>query len=460
MRRPALAAAFALLAAAPGAVARPDVPAAIELAPVAAPEESAPAAPPAAQAPAEATQNAEQNAGYTPDASSLLPALRISGYLDVGWARATGNGSSFKPGDTLLPADYGVDAFAPAVNARGDVASASAGGLFTNGFLPRSIGLGGHAGAFLSTVDLDVQYAPASLPLLIFARLQVLPRFAGSGDATRVIAQQAFARILPFSTQELALAIGKSDSVFGIEYLENEANLRTGITPSLVARYTAGQGLGAKVFYRVQLVPLWSAISLHVSGTANGTLQETLSPENVSNTGRPIWSGRLGYELKLRRLELKIGGSGSWGPRNDQHDPKVVQRLFGGDLRLISGPLELRGELVHLEQDEGGGDKVNGNGTQTVVSGFAVTGGYGQLGLGFDLDTGPLKRFTVYGRYDRRHAQFKGFRAITVDRVTAGARLDLWEQVAVKAEGLLNRELAGAPDVPNDVFTTSLVLLW
>ena len=446
-----------LLLAAPRAQAAPDqVPATAELAPMPADDEAAAAAVPA---PPEAIQNAEQNAGYSPDASALLPALRISGYLDVGWARATGNGSSFKAGDTVLPADYGVDAFAPAVNARGDVASIST-GLFTNGFLPRSIGLGGHAGAFISTVDLDVQYAPTNMPLLIFARLQVLPRFSGSGDATRVLAQQAFARILPFSTQELAIALGKSDSVFGIEYLESEANLRTGITPSLIARYTTGQGLGAKVFYRVQLVPLWSALSLHVSGTANGTLQETLSPDNVSNTGRPIWSGRLGYELKLRRLELKLGGSGSWGPRNDQHNPDVLQKLFGGDLRLIAGPLELRGELVHMEQDEGGGDKVNGNGVQTVVSGFAVTGGYGQLGLGFDVDTGPLKRMTFYGRYEQRHAQFKGFRAITVDRVTAGARLDLWEQVTLKAEGLLNRELAGAPDVPNDVLTTSLVLVW
>ena len=95
-----------------------------------------------------------------------------------------------------------------------------------------------------------------------------------------------------------------------------------------------------------------------------------------------------------------------------------------------------------------------------MVSGFTVTGGYLQAGLGFDIDRGPLKRFTVYSRYDKRHAQFKGFRAITVDRITAGVRLDLGEQVSLKGEGLLNRELAGAPDVPNDVLTTSLVLVF
>jgi hypothetical protein len=458
--RTALAACLsaAALAAAP-ALARDQPPAEQEPAAQQAAQETPAQEPaPLPPAPSEATQNADQSRGYTPDASALLPALRISGYLDAGWARATGNGSSFKQGDTVLPADYGVDAFAPAVNSRGDVASNSSGGLFTNGFLPRSVGIGGHAGAFLSTVDVDLQYAPASVPLLGFVRLQVLPRFGPSGDQTRVLAEQAFVRWLPIHTEELALAAGRSDSVFGIEYLENEANLRTGITPSLIARYTTGQGLGAKLFYRVQLVPLWSALSVHVSATANGTLVETLSPDSVSNTGRPIFSARAGYELKLPRFELKLGGSGERGPRNDQHDPNVQQTLLGADLRLLTGPLELRGEVLHLEQDEGAGDKINGNGPQTIVSGFAVTGGYGQAGLGFELEWGPLKRFTIYGRYDRRHAQFKGFRAITVDRITAGARLDLGDSVVLKGEGLLNRELEGAPDVPNDVLTTSLVL--
>lgn len=460
-----LLAAFVCLCAGSASAKRPDEPAAPAPAAAVEPAQAEPQEPqePAAAlpaAPAEATQNAEQNAGYTPDAASLQSPLRLSGYFDAGWARATGDGTSFKAGDTILPADYGVDTFATAVNSRGDVASNRSGGLFTNGFLPRSIGLGGHGGAFLSTVDVDLMYAPTSVPVLGFVRLQVLPRFSSTGDQTRTVVQQAFVRVNPFHTQELALNVGKSDSVFGIEYLETEANLRTGITPSLVARYTTGQGLGAKLFYRVQLVPLWSALSIHASGTANGTLVEALSPDSVSNTGRPIWSARLGYELKLPRLEVKLGGSGSHGPRNDQHDSKVQQTLYGADLRVFTGPLELRGEYVHVQQDEGGGDKINGNGPQTVVSGFEVTGGYLQAGLGFDLEVGPLKRVTVYGRYDKRHAQFKGFRAITVDRITAGVRTDLGEQVTLKAEGLLNRELAGAPDVPNDVLTTSLVLVF
>lgn len=398
--------------------------------------------------------------GYTPPADSQPP-LHVSGYVDLGWARAQGNGTSFAPGDTRLPADYGVDTFAPAVNSRGDVASTDSGGRFTNGFLPRSVGIGGHPSFLLNTVDVDLRYTPSAAPVMLFTRFQILPRFSSSGESTRVLAEQAFARIIPFASQELALTLGKSDSVFGIEYLENEANLRTGITPSLIARYTTGQGLGAKVFYRVQIPALWTAVSVNVAATNGGTLTETLQPQEASLTGTPSFSGRFGIEVNLPSLEVKLGVSALDGPRNDQSQPGVRQKALGGDARVVFGPIELRGELIRLTQDEGAGDKLNGLGTQTVVSQFDVRGGYAQAALGFDLSgSGAVRRVAVYGRYGRRHAQFEGFTPITVDRITAGARVDLWESLAVKGELLFNRELAGAPNVDNDVVTSSLVYTW
>jgi hypothetical protein len=398
--------------------------------------------------------------GYTPaDASAAQPPLRILGYVDLGWAKATGNGTSFAPNDLRLPADYGVDAFAPAVNSRGDVASTNAGIRFTNGFLPNSVGIGGHPSFLINTIDLDVRYVVPHAPLMFFTRLQVLPRFNSTGQQTTVLAEQVFARLTPIASQELAITAGKFDSVFGIEYLENEANLRTGITPSLIARYTTGQGLGLKAFYRRQIPGLWSAFSLNISATNGGSMASPLQPQNVSLTGTPVTSARLGYELNLPSLEIKLGISGMDGPRNDQSQPRVRQKSLGGDLRVNAGPVELRGELVRLSQSEGGGDKLNDLGTQTVVSGFDVLGGYVQLALGFELPD-PFKKLSVYGRYDRRHAQFEGFTAITVDRITLGARLDVWENLAVKGEVLKNRELVGAPDVDNDVVTSSLVFSW
>jgi len=396
--------------------------------------------------------------GYTPPADSQPP-LHINGYVDLGWAKAQGNGTSFAPGDMRIPADYGVDTFAPAVNSRGDVASTDSGGRFTNGFLPRSVGIGGYPSFLINTVDVDLRYQPSTAPLMLFTRFQLLPRVSSAGENTRVLVEQAFARVIPFASQELALTVGKSDSVFGIEYLENQANLRTGVTPSLIARYTTGQSLGAKAFYRIQIAPLWTAVSVNLAASNGGTLVETLQPQSASLTGTPVFSGRLGLEVNLPSLEVKLGLSALDGPRNDQSQPGVRQKALGGDARLVFGPVELRGEWITVTQDEGAGDKMNGLGRQTVVSKFDVRGGYGQLGLGFDF-SGAVRRVAVYGRYDRRHARFEGFTPITVDRITAGARVDLWESLAMKGEYLMNRELAGAPNVANDVVTSSLVYTW
>ena len=190
-------------------------------------------------------------AGFSPTVAA--PAVELGGYLDVGFADAEGDGTSFHPDDRRLPADYGVDAFAPAVNSRGDVASIETGGRFTNGFLPRSVGIGGRPSFLLNTASLDVRYGDPTGPMLLFARAQLLPRLDERGSATRVVLEHAFGRWAPLSSQELFLFVGKFDSVFGIEYLEKEAPHRTGITPSLIARYTTGSSVGAKLFYRAQL---------------------------------------------------------------------------------------------------------------------------------------------------------------------------------------------------------------
>jgi hypothetical protein len=402
---------------------------------------------------------------YSPpaDAASSTPGflsgLQLSGYVDLGFAAVGGDGTSYPEGDVRIPADYGVDPFAPAVNSRGDVASTDSKGRFANGVLPRSMGMGGGASFFINTINLDLKYEPGNAPLLFFTRLQVLPRFVVGTD-TRVVADQAFARIIPFSSQDLMLWVGKFDPVFGIEYLENQAPLRTGITPSLVARYTTGQVLGVKAFYRFQLPSLWSAISFNVSATNGSSLVESLQPQEVSLTGAPVLSGRLGYELNTPKTQLKIGASGMAGPRNDQHRRDVRQWAFGLDARASIGCLALTGEFVRAQQNEGDGDKLDGLGAQTAVSGFNARGGYLTASYCVPFESGALNKLTVYGRYDRRHAQFEGFSRLATDRFTAGLRGDFWESLVIKMEILLNRELWGAPQVDNNVFTSSLIYVF
>ncbi len=396
--------------------------------------------------------------GYTAPKEVEHQTLRFTGYLDVGFAAARGNGSSFAPGDYSLPADYGVDPFAPAVNSRGEVAGLDSGGRFTNGFLPRTVGIGNRPSFLINTLSADLRYTPVEAPLFVFARVQLLPRFVGGGDATRVLLQQAFGRFSPFSTEEFAVFLGKFDSVFGIEYLDNEANLRTGITPSLVARYTTGQSVGLKAFYRVQIAPLWSALSLNVAATNSGSRVEELVGPDKSLVGVPVGTARLGYELNLPWVQAKAGLSGLYGPRNDQTSLNVRQMGLGVDFRIQAYGFTLSAELLRIIEEAGvTGGKVTGQGLGELASAFYVTGGYVQGAYRFPFEGEVISHFTLYARYDRRHATFQGFTPVDVDRFTVGGRLDLFDRLALKAEMLFNRELGLTPASDNDVFTTSAV---
>jgi hypothetical protein len=399
--------------------------------------------------------------GYSPPtAAPAESALHINGYVDVGFAKAQGNGTSFSALDTAVPADYGVDTFAPAVNSRGDVASIDSGGRFVNGFLPRSVGIGGRPSFLLNTVDMDVRYQRPGTPLMVFSRVQFLPRLSETGDASRLFVEQAFGRVMPFDTHEFAISVGKFDSVFGIEYLDNQAPIRTGVTPSLAARYTTGQSIGAKVFYREQLGALASAVSLQVAATNSGNMIESLQSPDASVAGAPVLSGRLGYELNLRTFQLKLGGSGLHGPRNDQSDRTALQRMLGGDARLFVAGVALTGEYVRVDEDEGTGPKLTNLGTFPLASGFHARAYWGQLAYAIAIDTSSLQKVTPYVRYEWRHAWFEGFTPITVDRLVGGVRVDLWESLIVKGEVVINRERQGAPDVPNNVYTSSVVYQW
>jgi hypothetical protein len=417
---------------------------------------------PEPQPPDEASQNGSE--GYSPPLPSVHQSLRFSGYVDVGFAVAQGNGSSFAPNDHRVPADYGSDPFQPAVNSLGEVASTDSGGRFANGFLPRSVGIGSRPSFLLNNASLDASFSPPQLPVLIFARAQLRPRFYPTGDTTLLELQQAFGKVTPFKSQELAISLGRFDSVFGIEYLDNESNIRTGITPSLIARYTTGHPLGIKAFYRLQIPALWSALSLNAAATNSGTRVEELMGPDLSLTGIPVGSARLGYELNLKAVQVKLGASGMYGPRNDVADPNVHQMAVGGDLRVSAFGVTLSGELIRLIDEEPAhplrDPKLTGLGLGELASGFAVTGGYAQLIWALPVPGEYLTGLALYGRYDRRWAAFHGFNAVLEDRFTVGARIELFGVLALKAEGLFNRELAGAPEVPNDVFTTSAVFTW
>jgi hypothetical protein len=416
-------------------------------------------------------------------APSNASPLVITGYVDVGFAKAQGDGTSFPSSYRTTPppgpADYFVDGFAPAVNSRGEAASTAAPpGTTIAGFLPRSAGINGKPSFLINTADVDLRYTAPELPIMIFTRLQAIPRLYDpapnenvlAGEYTRLVLEQAFGRITPLKNAELAISIGKFDSVFGIEYLDNQANFRVGVTPSLFSRYTTGQSTGVKVFYRFQIIPAASAVSLNVAGTNSGTFVEALQGPSRSLTGRPVASARLGYELNLPRVSLKVGGSAVYGPRNDQSvTTEATQSLLGADIRLVVPTLTISGEYIRV-QEESGSDagftmipKLAGTGPFPEISEFYAHGFWVQAAEELPLPLDPLPlRVTVYARYERRHAEFPDYPGawLTEDRITAGVNFGVGETLQLKAEYLINRELEEAPQVPNNVFTSSAVWTW
>jgi hypothetical protein len=260
------------------------------------------------------------------------------------------------------------------------------------------------------------------------------------------------------ANRQTSIFVGKTEGVVGFEYRERKSSRRFGITPSLIARYTTGTPVGLKAFYRAQLPAAWSALSLNVAATNGGTFVEALQPAEISLTGEPVVSGRLGYELNLPSLELKLGASGLYGGRNDQGDRDTRQQALGGDARLFVAGVSLAAEYVHVDEDPGpAADKVTGAGLQTLPSGFHARGFYLFASYDLPLTAGPLRKATIYARAEQRHAWFQGHAAITVQRLTAGARVDLWDLLALKLEYLANREAEGAPPVANNVTAASAV---
>jgi hypothetical protein len=395
--------------------------------------------------------------GYVPAQES--PSFTLSGYVDVGFVDADGDGTSFARGDQRLPIDYASDPFMTAVNSRGDAASTDTGGRFSNGFLPRSAGVGGRPSFLLNTLSLDLRHGSAGDTVMVFARAHLVPRLErAAGSITRLYVEQAFGRVQPFASHELLLFAGKFDSVFGIEYLENQAPLRTGITPSLLARYTTGTSIGGKVFFRQLIEPLASAVSVNVAVTNSLPFIEVLQAPDVSLTGTPAFSARVGYELNLRGLQLKLGGSGMRGPRNDQGSPDAIAKALGGDARLTFSVVSLSGEYLHLDEERGpAAEKLTGAGQQTIASAFHVRGGWAQLALSLPFSTDLFRRTILYVRGEQRRGWFEGFARVRGRRLTVGVRLDLGDAVALKLETLFNREYEGAPDVDNDVRTASLI---
>jgi hypothetical protein len=86
-------------------------------------------------------------------------------------------------------------------------------------------------------------------------------------------------------------------------------------------------------------------------------------------------------------VQVKLGVSGMYGPRNDQPDRAAHQRAYGADLRIAVAGLYVNAEYVRVEEDEGAREG-HLDRDLSVRERFWARGGYVQLAYALALDWG------------------------------------------------------------------------
>lgn len=386
--------------------------------------------------------------------------LNLGGYIDLGFFGTQGNGSGIvrDQGNMLFPQYQGRygwvflgDILSTAVNSRGEVADLGD----PTGAPPRfdSIHSGGAPGFIVNEVNLTTT-AGLGDSALATSSVNFTPRSGSNfslGDSFDVdLAQLEW---LPTRSHRTSIFVGKFDSVLGIEYRDRKSNQRFGITPSLIARYTTGTALGIKVRSKFGPDDMLVVAGAITNGSFT-TEQFHFYNEIDTNAGKTA-SGRLSLHLPLP-MDPEIGVSGSYGPQDRSPNNDGAMWFWGGDLQMHLQSFDLKAQYLR-----GGapGDALNG------VYGLNLHGG-GYVELDWMIT--PL--IGILGRGEYRDAFVWLGDASTPEganrayltkswRATGGIRLAFSDRVVLKAEYLRNGEYGGIPEIKNDVFTMSLLIL-
>jgi hypothetical protein len=415
---------------------------------------AAPAAPPpdeeaAPATPDEAALLDEQIRQNEALAASRRQAVTFGGYVDFGFFAPEGNGAGYVqdvmhtyPGYRGYSWVFLGDILAPAVNSRGEVAD-----LGDAPGVDRYDGIhsGGAPGFIVNELTLRLRATPSPTAILS-ASLNFTPR-TGSNFSLGDVFDLDIAQLewLPTESQRTSIFVGKIDSVLGVEYRERKSDQRFGITPSLLARYTTGTALGLKV--RTKLGPDDCVVlALALTNGSNTTEQFFFYDETDTNLGKTV-SGRLALHLPLP-VSVEIGASGSFGSQDRSTNDEHAMWFVGPDLLAELGPVNVKAQWLT--------GRAAGDATQQVYALDLHGGGY------LEADAMVTPTFGVMGRGEYRSADIwlPDERAYVSRswRVTAGARWVMTTWAILKAEYLHNGEYGGLPQVPDDVFTSSLVL--
>jgi hypothetical protein len=400
------------------------------------------------------------------------PATTLSGYADVGFFVPQGDGSGYvqdlgAPDARAFP-DYASrygwvflgDLLATPINSRGEPADL---GNPPGADRADLIDSNGAPGFIVNEVNLTLNGALAS-SVLGTASVNFMPRTGTDfrlGDVFDVdLAQLEW---LVGQERRTSIFIGKFNSVIGIEYKVRKADQRFGITPSLIARYTVGTPIGIKV--RSLLGP--NDMFIVAGALTNGS--SVIEPfhfydETDSNAGKTA-SGRIAIALPLP-FRLELGLSGMYGSQDRALDSRHPIWFQGADLQLLTSRVQLKAEV--LRGHSHGEDGAVALGARRVYGLDLKTSGYVQA------TTMLTRMFGVLLRAELRDALVwlgdpmlqAPTPTTTADRlyvtkswrVTVGMRAVITERLVAKVEYLHNGEYGGVPSIPNDVFTSSVVM--
>lgn len=386
--------------------------------------------------------------------------LSIGGYVDLGffvplgnsgagWVRDVGNRQY--PQYQAFGWTFLGDILGTPINSRGEAADlGDAPGVDRFD----SVDSDGAPGFIVNEVNLRVGYTLAESAILRTS-LNFLPRSATQDFALGDFLEVDLAELEYVLTEDgqTSLFVGKILPVFGIEYTDRKSDQRFGITPSLVARYTTGPQLGAKI--RSKLFNEWLILAASITNNTSTVEQFHFYREIDRNVAKTL-NGRVALSIPLGGIEalegdrLEIGASGEWGAQdNDTRSDREIW-FVGADLQYIGTNLTIKGQIMQGEAP--------GTVDEEVWALDLDTSGY------LELDWQAHARLGFLLRADLRDAfvSFGTERAYVTDqaRFTGGLRWLFNPHIVAKAEYYHNRELGDIEQFGNDMFTSSLLLIY
>jgi len=239
---------------------------------------------------------------------------------------------------------------------------------------------------------------------------------------------------------QLSVFAGRFDPNIGIEYRVRKAPDRFGVTPSLICRYSCGTPLGLKV--RGLFFDEFFTLALAIHNGASYQEQLFRFGENTDRKFMKTVSGRASLHCSeknhCQKFNLEVGLSGEFGGEVDgfydvgrgEFDPFVKQWTVDVDLHLEYRGLEVRAEYLRTQADGYYGSDVKPTLPRLVAQGAYFEGSYRILNW-----LGALLRWDVRDAVHTDYAVPFAYDSL-LWRLTVGARIDINDNIALKAEYL------------------------